>query len=84
MIKGNEVRQYSYSLTADFVSNDFNDLTVADRWVNTFGIKFKNWNLTQNASNDALSINRPVATSPQTISPVATNITVSEPVATTE
>ena len=84
VIKGNEVRQYSYSLTADFVSNDFNDLTVADRWVNTFGIKFKNWNLTQNASNDALSINRPVATSPQTISPVATNITASEPVATTE
>ena len=84
VMKGNEVKQYSYSLTADFVSNDFTDLTVADRWVNTFGIKFKNWNLTQNASNDALSINNPVSTTPQTIAPTNNQVSASEPIATTE
>lgn len=84
VIKSNEVRQFSYTLTADFVSNDFSDLTVADRWINTFGIKFKNWNLTQNASNDALGISRPVATAPQSIpSPVQQN-SASEPVAPTK
>lgn len=56
VIRNNVVSQYSYTLTADFVSNNFTDLSVADRWMNTFGIKFKNWNLTQNASNDALGI----------------------------
>jgi len=54
VLKGTEIRQYSYTITADYITDDFNDLNVKDRWINPFGVKFKNWNLTQNSSNDAL------------------------------
>lgn len=67
VVKGNVVRQYSYTLTADFDKDNFNDLSVSDRWINTFGVKFKNWNLTQNASNDALAMGIQTSTAPQLI-----------------
>lgn len=66
-------------MTADYITDNFDDLNVKDRWINPFGVKFKNWNLTQNSSNDALVTQNPV-TQPL---PKAEASTASDPVAQT-
>ena len=69
VVKGAQVQQFSYTVTADYVTDNFDDLSVKDRWINPFGVKFKNWNLTQNSSNDALIAppSSPVLPTPESV-----------------
>lgn len=71
VVKGTDVKQYSYTLTADYKTGDYTNLSVKDRYANIFGVKFFNWNLTQNASNDALvSVNQSAVAQPLPQAPV--------------
>lgn len=65
VMKAGQVKQYSYTVTADYITDNFDNLNVKDRWINPFGVKFKNWNLTQNSSNDALVTSVITSTQPE-------------------
>lgn len=45
---------YSYSAIGAYKVGDYEGLEVEDQWLNSFGLKITSWNVSQDASNDAL------------------------------
>ncbi|MDO5073150.1 MAG: type IV secretion system protein [Neisseria animaloris] len=55
---GKTERINAYSAVGEYATNDFDGLSVSERWLNPFGFKFVKWSASQKASNDALPMPR--------------------------
>lgn len=46
---------FAYAAIGQYVTGNFDGLSVQDKWLNPLGFKFVKWNVSQKASNDALT-----------------------------